>query len=338
MKLNVLLFSSLIFVSCSVEQVSNENGSHLYSNETTKKLVMINDSIRKKSFVVTTRSISDKIHKLSSADIAGAKAAGDQYDREVKPILERNPLYNESEYQEQKTMAMLAGGAKASYKALRDNSTCAGLSMLNSNMYDETFDYCLTHEIIFRADMSIDTLLTSVAIPDDYCFLDLLGLSHNNIMSENTLPNNPILPIGGGLRPGIDGINSDPTPIDENEIESIFENEVFQSSCYLLIDRIDSCFYQGELDYIQLYESVLHVNDLTDDVGVLFLDALQYCLTTQDVKSLVYNYINTIETYNELSFEDRFSLYGSFIVAIYSFDFWSYYDFDEGNDLILLGN
>lgn len=205
-------------------------------------------------------------------------------------------------------------------------------------MYWETRDYCVNHDIILRVNMELDTLLTSVAIPDDYRFLGLLGVSHNNIIRDNTLLINPLIPIGGGIRPGANGINSDPTPIEDDELESIFDNEVFQCSCFQLIDKIDSCFYQGELDYIQLYESILNVNDLTNDVSVLFLEALDYCQTTQDVKNLVNSYISTIEFYNELSYEERISLYGSFIVAIYSFEYWSYYDFDEGGDLINLGD
>lgn len=109
MKSKVVLLSALVFVSCSVEQVNQENENVNIFNETIKKLSLVNDSVKNNSSVILTRSLVDKLHKLASADVAGAKAAGEQFDKEVKPILENNPFYDESYYQEQKTKAMLAG-------------------------------------------------------------------------------------------------------------------------------------------------------------------------------------------------------------------------------------
>lgn len=207
-------------------------------------------------------------------------------------------------------------GGIASYR--KYTNVCTGVSVVldHDNAMDVIKDlyntrYSETHGLGVLAIDPYWEHSASINLPIDFSYLRRVGNDHNAILSniESYTSN-------GITRAYLDHDLGDPTGPFIDDVFSDINLRMDTESAYLSITATsdgDSYCSSGSVIVDQIYSS--------------FLSLMPTCTSsTSNMISAINGYINIIENNNELTDSEKEMVYAGFMIAFYSYEYWSNYN------------
>lgn len=296
-----------------------------------ERLAQLNDSIKYEfegeSGTTDSRGLRSfwrKIKNLVQSDIAGAvegASDGGKIGQEVgiecgKP--ERGETIG-------KIVGAIIGGFEASFGSKKKNDGC-GIVVVPH--FDETkTEYCK-----LRSEMSDEAVddggdcdvakLDYLDLPIGAKSFEDVGRMHNKLLNKFlSRRSNKIAPNGLIVdTPVVD----DAWSISPIEMSILDSEELEQSYNNLINDIFADNFHLGSGNYC--------VGEMVEDVIRLYYDILDQIPDDgglNDVINITNQYIAVVAESDEISDEEKEVLYCAFAVGVYSYEYWSNYDFEE---------
>lgn len=326
--LSFAFFGMLFLTSCSQDDVKGADSvTKIHTDEaysqTLEDIKLYNSNLLKS--VSTTRSIHGN-DKLTQADIMGAVygfGLGDSFGG----IGRFFGVWGWAGYGACVFAGTVAGAVTFSWKQYQIQSGCAITGFMTESMYASIDDYCCTKTKIENGVFSVietsDSILNRLNIPSGFNDIEKVGIAHNKLLGSHIINLTDLqgLPTRGGNLSGND--LEELLPLNPCA-EALFDDSEFANAYDDLLDVVD--IYNDTNNTFD-YSAFLNDNPLstTTATNILrqFMTAFQIAsFSTASVINLVNDYINIIESNNELTTIERQQLYICFIVATYSYDHW----------------
>lgn len=220
------------------------------------------------------------------------------------------------------------GAVAFSWRYHKKKNGCSITNFMKAQMYDKVADYCSIKTNIdygFENTEIPDSIFNQLFIPTGFDDIEKVGIAHNKILQIDPLELMN-LQLGYGVNGGdLEKPIDDLLEPDRNPcVEALFDDNDYWDEYNATFNVFDNYYSNGSFDYSQyLDDNPLITTDATN-VLRLFMAAIHAVpQTTNSMIQLVNNYIQTIETNNELTNTERRQLYVGFIIAVYSFDLWN---------------
>ncbi|MBQ7419196.1 MAG: hypothetical protein IJV17_00485 [Prevotella sp.] len=322
-----LTILSFFASSCTKEGITLEN------NKLTNSLSQgFNDELRA-NFLRSGGSNSKKNH-VEQADAAAALAAGlEKAYQTVSDCEQKGMTYsqiqshmNSDEYKREFQIYVSAASQSASKKVAKNTGDCAIIEWpTTSTTYLDAYRFFKDEEqhtkdsIMMTFD--IDEI-EDLELPTNSEDILSIGMYHNGIIKKSLMPMHP------GPRKSLSYPIDIPELDPDSEIDNLFGAEDFSTQYYNFGDNVDDNLSMYTMDYSSLLDSIPCTNNISKQIGMLFLDEIMYCNSYSDVLDLTNTYINIVESNNVLELYEKRALYACFVVATYSSLLWEEFIFD----------
>lgn len=155
------------------------------------------------------------------------------------------------------------------------------------------------------------TYAMQIQLPSDFEHVRRWGNDHNAILAELRT-----LDTGGGMRSHYHEYIDDPINTTNPNVEMVFSSRQFSAATNDAFDYItatsdgDAQCSSGSENVDEIYEMFLSIMDT-------------YFTSPTDLISAINSYISIIENNNELTYEEKEIVYGGFLIAFYSVQYWN---------------
>lgn len=336
MKKFIWLIIAVGFVfSCSHDS-EQKSYSQTKGARVLNQLKALNDSFSRNNLM--TRSIPDpKVNRMAQVDAAARVAAVSEFVLETINKLDQLHFtpqqivdYLDSDnFKRCCNMYADAAAASASQKAAKRSGDCAIIEIVSTTSSATFLNAYSYYKIKERDSLSAavdESELDDIELPLAYDYIISAGYDHNGIIRHSITSNLILHPLSLNtchvMNDLEEPIHEDPL-LPDTEVDSIFNDTAFISqfdNFYLLVEDYMNSYI---LDYSALLESICGTNDLCSQIAELYLDAIMYCDSNDDMISLANSYINIVEANSILDNAEKERLYSCFVVGVASYALWS---------------